>query len=140
METIENLYRTIDVLARRFSSLEQVAKDTCLTNITTTLEPLLGALAASKLDDRQRIIVDTMRQSIGSITQNYMTNSLQQLSQLTMRETEIANLIRLGKTTKEIAAMLCLSERTVESHRASIRKKLGIKGEGANLQSLLLGN
>ncbi|MBD3268210.1 response regulator [bacterium] len=45
---------------------------------------------------------------------------------LTIREREIVKLIADGKTTKEIGAILCISEKTVESHRYQLMNKLGI--------------
>jgi two-component system response regulator NreC len=44
---------------------------------------------------------------------------------LSPRETEVLTLIALGHTNTEIAASLCLSARTVESHRAHIQQKIG---------------
>ena len=46
---------------------------------------------------------------------------------LTPREEEVTKLIAEGHTTKEIAAMLVLSEKTVERHRANILEKLGLR-------------
>lgn len=48
-------------------------------------------------------------------------------NKLTEREIEIIKLIKNGLTNKEIASMLLLSQRTVETHRSRILKKLGIK-------------
>jgi len=45
---------------------------------------------------------------------------------LSARETEILKLIAEGKSSKEIAGILCLSIRTVDNHRANIMKKLNI--------------
>lgn len=45
---------------------------------------------------------------------------------LSPRETEVLRLIALGHTNTEIAAMLFLSVRTVESHRAHIQQKIGL--------------
>src|SRR5690554_497073 len=47
--------------------------------------------------------------------------------ELTEREKEILQLIVQEKTTKEIAEQLCLSEKTIETHRASIMLKLEVK-------------
>jgi DNA-binding CsgD family transcriptional regulator len=44
---------------------------------------------------------------------------------LTTRELEILGLVAAGHTSAQIAEMLVLSVRTVESHRASMRRKLG---------------
>jgi DNA-binding NarL/FixJ family response regulator len=46
---------------------------------------------------------------------------------LTPRETEIVKLIAEARTTKEIAAELVLSEKTVERHRTNILAKLGMR-------------
>jgi two-component system response regulator NreC len=45
---------------------------------------------------------------------------------LSPRETEVLRLIALGHTSAEIALKLHLSRRTIETHRASIHRKLGL--------------
>lgn len=47
--------------------------------------------------------------------------------ELTEREKEVLQLIVHEKTTKEIAEQLCLSEKTIETHRSNIMLKLGVK-------------
>jgi two-component system response regulator NreC len=46
---------------------------------------------------------------------------------LSPREVEVLRLIALGHTSAEIAAKLRLSRRTVETHRARILRKLGLR-------------
>lgn len=48
-------------------------------------------------------------------------------SSLTSRELEILQLIAEGMSSKEIAAALHVSVRTVDSHRANLMEKLGIR-------------
>lgn len=48
-----------------------------------------------------------------------------ELDELTAREREVADLITLGRSNGEIAEVLVLSKRTVESHISSIYAKLG---------------
>lgn len=45
---------------------------------------------------------------------------------LTGRERDIARLVALGHTSREIAERLVLSVRTIESHRARIQRQLGL--------------
>ena len=47
---------------------------------------------------------------------------------LTEREIEVLRLVALGYTNTEIGKQLHLSVRTVETHRASLQRKLGISG------------
>lgn len=46
---------------------------------------------------------------------------------LTLRETQILQFIITGKTNKEIARMLCRSQRTVEYHRNRLMQKLHVR-------------
>ncbi len=46
---------------------------------------------------------------------------------LTQRELEVARLIAQGKTSKEIADVLVISERTADTHAGHIRDKLGVR-------------
>jgi RNA polymerase sigma factor (sigma-70 family) len=49
------------------------------------------------------------------------------LETLTEREREVLRLVAGGLTTKEIAARLEISVRTVESHRANLMRKLDVR-------------
>jgi DNA-binding NarL/FixJ family response regulator len=51
----------------------------------------------------------------------------EQQSELTPREQEVVKLIAEAHTNKEIAGILHLSEKTVESHRANVLQKLGMR-------------
>ena len=57
---------------------------------------------------------------------------------LSRSEFRIADLVRRGKTSKEIGSLLCISEKTVETHRRRIRKKLGLTNRKKNLFSHLM--
>ncbi len=46
---------------------------------------------------------------------------------LTRRQLEVLRLISEGKTTREVADLLCLSPKTVEKYRSIILKRLGAK-------------
>jgi two-component system, NarL family, response regulator NreC len=50
-----------------------------------------------------------------------------QSDNLTIREREIMQLAVQGNTNAQIAEILCISRRTVESHRASLMRKLGMR-------------
>lgn len=54
---------------------------------------------------------------------------LTELTQLTLAERKIVTLIAEQKTSKQIAELLFLSEKTVERHRTNIIEKLGLPKE-----------
>ena len=47
---------------------------------------------------------------------------------LTKREKEVFNLLISNKTTKDIANILNISEKTVRNHISNTMQKLGVKG------------
>jgi DNA-binding NarL/FixJ family response regulator len=59
------------------------------------------------------------------------------LKDLTPSELRVLKLISEHKTSKEIAAQLFISYRTVENHRANICQKLGIHGSNALIKFAL---
>jgi DNA-binding NarL/FixJ family response regulator len=61
-----------------------------------------------------------------AVVQAYLTGSTVPPDPLTSREREIVQRIAEGQTTKEIAAHLGLSVKTVESHRINLMRKLNI--------------
>lgn len=54
-------------------------------------------------------------------------SSTQTFRNLTKRERQVLALVAAGKTSKQMAAELGLSPRTVDHHRASLLRKLGLK-------------
>ncbi len=56
---------------------------------------------------------------------------------LTIREKEVFNLLIKNKTTKEIASILNISEKTVRNHISNAMQKLGVKGRAAAVVELL---
>jgi DNA-binding NarL/FixJ family response regulator len=55
-------------------------------------------------------------------------DSLLDRKDLSRREREVTRLIGLGRTVKEIGALLVLSEKTVSTYRSRILTKLNLKG------------
>jgi DNA-binding NarL/FixJ family response regulator len=54
------------------------------------------------------------------------TGSSDRYESLSTREREVLQLVAEGRSNKEIAALLCISPSTVETHRAHIMEKLGL--------------
>jgi DNA-binding CsgD family transcriptional regulator len=57
---------------------------------------------------------------------------------LTPAEIRLADLIKQGRNTKEIADVLFLSSNTIDSYRKKIRKKLGLQNKKINLRTHLI--
>lgn len=56
---------------------------------------------------------------------------------MTLREREVFELLILNKSTKEIADILNISEKTVRNHISNTMQKLGVNGRAAAVVELL---
>jgi DNA-binding NarL/FixJ family response regulator len=106
-------------------------------NVKELTEPFLERLVGSDLNDEQRECLTILRSNLDKVTSPAMQRLYSDDHDLTPSELQVANLIRQGRKTKEIASLLNLSTRTIEFHRDNIRKKLGIRDRKTSLKSIL---
>ncbi len=114
-------------------------KDEILANLENLVFPYLEKLANTPLDPEQRTLVELVRANLAEIATPFAGKRGTLQYRLTRTETTVADLIRQGKTSKEIAEVLKMSVPAVFFHRNNIRKKLGIRKSGINLSAYLRG-
>ena len=90
------------------------------------------------MDARQKAFLDVLESNIEQLTSSFSRGLSIKYLDITPAEVQVANLVKLGKSTKEIAELLSLSSRTIDTHRENIRKKLGINQRKTNLRTFLL--
>jgi len=128
----------LKVLLSQREDDKQKLEKTILSNMKKLVSPQLAQLKNSKLSSRQHSIINILDSNLHEIISPFANNLSLKHLKLTPTEVQVANFIKHGATSKEIAQSLGLSKRTVDAHRYNIRKKIGIKGKGANLRSHLL--
>lgn len=94
---------------------------------------MLKGAAAAELPDAiarilngERYVQPALRAMLADTAAGSSTHE-DPVAELTERERGVFDLLVLGHTNVEIAALLFLSPRTIETHRASILRKLGVK-------------
>ncbi|MBI4773406.1 MAG: GAF domain-containing protein [Deltaproteobacteria bacterium] len=113
-------------------------KNNVLNNVNNLVMPFIERLKACKLDSYYEAILEILEKNILNMVSPFINRLSNVFINLTPMEIQIANLIKEGKTSKEIANMLRRSENTVIFHRNNVRRKLGLKQAKQNLRSFLL--
>jgi len=137
-EKLHEVNLALHVMLKRREEDQAEIEERILYQIGELVTPYLARLQKSGPNPRQSAYVEIMETNLKEITSSFARRLSIEFSHLTPAEMQIANLIRQGRSSKEIAALLDLSIRTVETHRSNIRKKLGIKNKTAHLRSHLL--
>ncbi|MFZ2445567.1 MAG: PAS domain-containing protein [Syntrophobacteraceae bacterium] len=112
-------------------------EENILANIKVRVFPYLEHLRRTRLDERQKAYVDILESYLEEVISPFLRNLSSKYYNLTPMEIRIADLIKTGRTSKEIAHVLCVAEKTVLAHRNNIRAKLNLKNEKINLRSHL---
>ncbi len=107
-----------------------------LVNVENLLLPLIKKLD-NKGSDIEKQYLNLLEDNIRQLISSFGTRISQPSHRLTPREKEICTMIRGGLSSKEIAGLLNLSYRSVETYRNHIRKKFGITNQKINLVSYL---
>lgn len=161
------LTRTVDELRYAMATLitkekELQEKNRELKNINTTLSTMLKRRTQEHNEIRREMAAETAKMVLPLLkkaetqgtgpTKEYVktaqANLLDVLSKqpqdivlanarLAPRELQIVHYLRQNKTSKEMADLLGISVRTVESYRENIRKKLRIKNQKKNLKRFI---
>jgi DNA-binding NarL/FixJ family response regulator len=109
-----------------------------LYNVKELVKPYVEKLKETKLNAKQSALLSVIQSNLDDIVSPFVRDMSLKFMKLTPMEIQVANLIKQGRTTKQIAELMRLSSRTIETHRKKIRNKIGIGNKKANLRSHLL--
>ena len=134
---LEEANTALKVLLDQREEEKQRQAETVLGNVRRLVLPNLQKIRETSTHPEQDALLDVAEYYLNQITSQFSARLSSDSYGLTPREVEVANLVRSGKTTSDIASMLHVSENAVIFHRQNIRKKLGIHRKKINLVSYL---
>jgi len=134
---LEEANTALKVLIRQREEDKAELQRNVLSNVKELIMPFLDKLKTCHSSADQMAYINIIETNMNNIISPFLRNMALDHFNLTPKEIQVANLIKDGKATKEIAELLYLSVRSVEFHRNNIRKKIGLNNKKANLQSFL---
>ena len=135
---LEEVNKALRVLMTRMKEEKQKLEENVSSNVKELVAPYAKKLRNSRLGAKQKAYLKTLESNLNDITSPFARKFSSKYFRLTPSEIQIAHLVKDGQKTKQIANLLNLSLRTIESHRRNIRMKIGVKNKQANLRSVLL--
>jgi len=132
-----HLEEALNFLRRQREKDKKDIEENVLYKIDKLVFPYLYKLKERKLDHDEYVYINIIESNLKEINSHLSPSFIGQFSKLTPTEIQIANMIRVGLATKEIAQILKLSPPTIATHRRNIRKKLSLTNKKVNLQTIL---
>lgn len=135
---LNETHTALRVMLRQRAQDQREFKADFSDRIMNEVLPHLEKLNRTQLTETQKNLIALVNMHLGILSSAEGRDSALGHYPLTPTEYRVANLIKQGKASKEIAALLNISVGTVRSHRANLRKKLRITNQKKNLYKTLL--
>lgn len=136
--SLEDANTALKVLLKHREEDKASLEENVLANIKKLVLPYVENMKYLRLNDNQMAQLKIIETHLNDIISAFLHNLTSEYFDLTPREIQVANLVKEGKTTKEITQLLNISATAVDFHRKNLRSKVGIKNKKSNLRSHLL--
>lgn len=135
---LEEANIALKVLLKQRDEDKQEMEKKVLTNIKDLVFPYIEKLKRAPLRAKDKTNLEIIETHLNEVISPLMQRLTHLNILLTPQEMQVAALVKDGKSSKEIAEILHVSETTIHFHRKNLRNKFGLKNRATNLRSYLL--
>jgi len=135
---LEELNTALRVMLKQRAEDREELEQTLMSSIKELIMPNLEKLRKAASDQSRQTYHDLIASNLEEMFLPFSRKLSTRFRSLTTTEIQVANLIKDGKNSKEIADVLSVSSSAVDVYRYRIRKKLGLNNQKVNLRSYLL--
>jgi DNA-binding CsgD family transcriptional regulator/putative methionine-R-sulfoxide reductase with GAF domain len=137
-KNLEEVNAALKVLLKQRDEDKVELEEKVIFNVKELVLPYLEKLEKGKLNILQKSYIGVLESNLNEIISPFVHKLSSSYLSLTPKEIQVADLIKKGKTTKEIADLLNSSARVIDFHRNNLRKKFGLINKKTNLRTHLL--
>lgn len=136
---LEDLNTTLTVLLNKRSEDLEDTQNRILSNVKELVLPYIKMMKQTNLNQKSLSFLELIEANLKEIVSPFTNKLSTQYLNLTPKEIQIANFIKEGKTSKEIAQIMNLSKSAIDVHRYRLRRKVGLNRIKTNLRNHLAG-
>jgi len=135
---LEEANVALRVLLNRQTEDNKKLEERLQVNIEELVVPYLEKLKQAGLNGKYHDYLTLLEANLNDIVSPFIQNISAVYRNLTPTEIRVAEMIKQGRASKDIAEVLNASVGTINTHRNNIRKKLNLRKQNKNLRSYLL--
>ena|GEM_PF-930985 len=136
--TLNDYNAALKILLSQRESDKRELETTIQNNTRDLVLPYIERLRRGNLSHEQSIYLDILEANLKNIISPFSQKLATSSMHFTPTEIRIANLIKEGRTVKEISIVLGVSTNSVNLHRQNIRNKLGLNKKKISLKTYLM--
>jgi PAS domain S-box-containing protein len=136
-DKLTEMNAALKVLLKQREDDKNDLEDKVTSNVKELLLPYIEEMKNRKIYPRGRVFLSILETNLQNIISPFTQKLSSKYVGLTPREVQVADLIRQGKSTKEIARFMGISTSAISLHRYHIREKLGLIEQKINLRTHL---
>lgn len=136
--SLEEANTALRVLLERREEDRKTLENRIRANFRELVLPYLERIRGGYMDETQSEYLAILERNLNDIVSPFLDGVREVCRSLTPVELRVADFIRAGRGSKEIARLLGITRGTADNHRNSIREKLGLRNRKVNLRAYLL--
>ncbi len=134
---LEDMNATLRTLLKKREADKNEIEEKIFANHKLILAPIIKNLKKNLTRESQKNMMEILESELKNILSPFSKKLSDHMVNLTPMEIHVADLVKFGKTNKEISEIMHSSIHTISRHRENIRKKTGLKNKKVNLRSFL---
>jgi len=136
-DKLKELNTALRVLLKQREDDKNDLEEKVTSNVKELLLPYIEGMKNRKIDPKSKVSLNILETNLQNIISPFTQRLSSKYLGLTPREVQVADLIRQGKSTKEIARFIGISASAISIYRYHIREKLELIEQKINLKTYL---
>ena len=136
-ERLEKLNTGLQVLMEHRQEVTRQLEKNIVENANKLITPYIEKMDKKRMGAQNRAYLEVIASGLKELVSPFANTLSSKEVVLSPTEVRVADLIRQGKTSKEIASLMNVSANAITVHRYNIRRKLGLLNKKVNLSSYL---
>ena len=137
-ENLQEVNTALKVLLQKRDADRDEFEEKVIANVKELVLPYVEKIKKQAAEKgKLKAYLEVLEANLKSIISPFSHKLSSKFYNLTSTEIAVAKLVKQGRSTKQIADLLGISDKTIETHRLNIRKKLGLTNKKANLRTYL---
>lgn len=136
-ERLEKVNTGLQVLIDHRQEELRRLQNNVIENANKLITPYIEQMDKRRMGSKNRAYLEVIETALKELVSPFARDLASKHVVLTPTEIRVADLIRQGKTSKEIASLMNVSANAITVHRYNIRRRLGLLNKKVNLRAYL---